>query len=53
MAQTRHELDMIFDLTPEAFEVLRNRNPYAIVWYKDFPWAWMDDVNAERFVSKQ
>jgi len=46
MAQTRHELDMIFDLTPEAFEVLRNRNPYAIVWYKDFPWAWMDDVNA-------
>jgi peptide/nickel transport system substrate-binding protein len=46
MAQARHELDMIFDLTPEAWEVLRNRNEYSTVWYEDFPWAWMDDVNA-------
>lgn len=45
-AQARHELDMIFDLTPEAFEVLRARNEYSVVWYEDFPWAWMDDVNS-------
>jgi peptide/nickel transport system substrate-binding protein len=45
-AQARHELDMIFDLTPEAFEVLRERNEYSVVWYEDFPWAWMDDVNS-------
>ncbi|MFN3699605.1 MAG: ABC transporter substrate-binding protein, partial [Dictyoglomus sp.] len=46
MAQTKHELDLIFDLTPEAWEVLRKSNPYSRVWYKDFPWAWMDDVRA-------
>ncbi|MDY6895027.1 MAG: ABC transporter substrate-binding protein, partial [Thermotogota bacterium] len=45
-AQARHELDMIYDLTPEAFEVLRERNEYSVVWYEDFPWAWMDDVAA-------
>ncbi|HBT50999.1 MAG TPA: peptide ABC transporter substrate-binding protein [Petrotoga sp.] len=50
IAQTRHELDMIFDLTPEGWEVLRERNPYSMVWYKDFPWAWMDDVSA-RFIG--
>ena len=46
MAQSRHELDLIFDLTPEAWEVLRKSNKYSRVWYKDFPWAWMDDVRA-------
>ncbi|PMQ01232.1 MAG: peptide ABC transporter substrate-binding protein [Dictyoglomus sp. NZ13-RE01] len=46
IAQTKHELDLIFDLTPEAWEVLRKGNPYSRVWYKDFPWAWMDDVRA-------
>ncbi|HHV00897.1 MAG: ABC transporter substrate-binding protein [Defluviitoga tunisiensis] len=46
MAQSRHELDIIFDLTPEGWEVLRKRNEYSVVWYKDFPWAWMDDTNA-------
>jgi len=46
MAQARHELDMIFDLTPEAWEVLRERNEHSVVWYRDFPWAWMDDVNS-------
>jgi peptide/nickel transport system substrate-binding protein len=46
MAQTQHQLDYIFDLTPEAWEVLRKDNSYSKVWYDDFPWAWMDDTNA-------
>ncbi|MGB9857362.1 MAG: ABC transporter substrate-binding protein [Dictyoglomaceae bacterium] len=46
IAQSKHELDLIFDLTPEAWEVLRKSNPFSRVWYKDFPWAWMDDVRA-------
>ncbi len=46
IAQSRHELDLIFDLSPEAWEALRRNNPYSMVWYKDFPWAWMDDVKA-------
>lgn len=50
MAQARHELDMIFDLTPEAWEVLRKRNEYSVVWYEDFPGAWMDDVNSRAMV---
>jgi len=46
LAQAQHQLDCIFDLTPEAWDVLRKRNKYSMVWYKDFPWAWMDDVAA-------
>jgi peptide/nickel transport system substrate-binding protein len=46
MAQAQHQLDLIFDLTPESWEILRKSNPYSRVWYKDFPWAWMDDVRA-------
>jgi peptide/nickel transport system substrate-binding protein len=46
MAQSRHELDLIFDLTPEAWEVLRKSNKYSRLWCKDFPWAWMYDVRA-------
>jgi len=46
LAQAQHQLDCIFDLTPEAWDVLRKRNKYSMVWYEDFPWAWMDDVAA-------
>ncbi|MCS7201391.1 MAG: ABC transporter substrate-binding protein [Dictyoglomus sp.] len=46
MAQSRHELDLITDLTPEAWEVLRRSNPFSRVWYRDFPWAWMGDVRS-------
>lgn len=48
MAQARHELDLIFDLSPEAWEALRERNPYSRIWYEEFPWAWMDDVRARK-----
>ncbi|MDN5346221.1 MAG: peptide/nickel transport system substrate-binding protein [Petrotoga sp.] len=50
IAQSRHELDIIFDLTPEGWEVLRERNPYSVVWYENFPWAWLDDVTS-RFIG--
>lgn len=43
MAQARHDLDVIFMITPQAWEVLREKNPYSRCWYKDFPWAYLQD----------
>ena len=48
MAQARNELDLIFDLMPEGWEVLRERNPNSRVWFEDFPWAWMDEMRARK-----
>jgi len=43
MAQARHELDVIFSLTPEAWNALKKKNPYSRSWYKDFPEAYLQD----------
>lgn len=51
MASSRHELDVIYQLTPEAWEALRRKNPYARCWRENFPWAWLagDSVNCIAF----
>lgn len=43
MAAINHELDVLQDITPESWEVLRKKNQYAKAWYDKFPYATMDD----------
>lgn len=40
--QMKHELDIIHDLSPEAAISLIEKNPYAITWFEQFPWAHPD-----------
>lgn len=48
-AMVGHNLDILMDLDPEAFQALLKRNPYARSWYKDFPWAWPDELDSRIF----
>ena len=38
-----NNLDTLFDISPESWEILRTRNTYAQAWYLNFPWADFDD----------
>ena len=44
-AMIQHQLDLLMDLDIEAFQTLLKRNSYARSWYKDFPWAWRDELD--------
>lgn len=48
-AMIQHNLDVLMDLDVEAFQTLIKRNPYARSWYKDFPWAWRDEIDHRFF----
>jgi peptide/nickel transport system substrate-binding protein len=43
MAAIQNDLDILCDITPESWQVLRQRNPNAKAWYDEFPWAYMSD----------
>lgn len=36
------QLDSAMNITPGAFEAVQARNPNAIAWYADLPYAWAD-----------
>ena len=46
MAAIQNEIDILCDITPESWDILRARNPSAKAWYGNFPWAIMDDPAA-------
>lgn len=46
MAQSRHELDWIFDTSSEGWNILKERNEYSKSWFEDFPWAYFHDPTA-------
>jgi peptide/nickel transport system substrate-binding protein len=43
IAAIQHDMDVLQDITPESWDILRNKNEYARAWYKNFPYATMDD----------
>lgn len=43
IAGIQHDLDIFTDITPESWDILRQRNEYAQAWYNHFPWANLDD----------
>ena len=38
-----NEIDIFLDLSPDSFELLKQRNPNVRAWYDHFPYANMDD----------
>ncbi|HVU10858.1 MAG TPA: ABC transporter substrate-binding protein [Phototrophicaceae bacterium] len=46
IAMTRGDLDVAFDFDYEAFESLLQSDPTARSWYKDFPWAYPNEIDS-------
>ena len=42
IAQTAHDLDVIYDITPEGRITLARENPSSVGWFPSFPWAHPD-----------
>ena len=53
IAMSRGELDVYFDVDIEAFETTLDTTPAARSWYKDFPWAYPNEVSTRQFVFNQ
>ncbi|WP_274362900.1 ABC transporter substrate-binding protein [Paenibacillus thermotolerans] len=43
MAAIQHDMDILQDITPESWDILKQKNEYAKAWYDNFPYATMDD----------
>jgi len=50
IAMSRGELDVYFDVDIEAFETTLDTTPTARSWYKDFPWAYPNEVSTRQIV---
>jgi peptide/nickel transport system substrate-binding protein len=46
IAMSRHELDVFFDADFEAFKSVIDTTPSFRSWYKDFPWAYPNEVDS-------
>jgi len=43
IAGIQNNLDIFTDISPEAWDILREQNPNARAWHVNFPWANFDD----------
>lgn len=50
MAAVNNELDVMMDISPESWDILREKNPNAICWTTSYPYATPDDP-CERGIS--
>ncbi len=50
IAMAQNDIDILTDITPEGFEILRDQNPKVKAWFDKFPYANMDDP-CERGIS--
>jgi peptide/nickel transport system substrate-binding protein len=46
IAMARGDLDVAFDYDYEAFQSLLKSTPTARSWYKDFPWAYPNEIDS-------
>lgn len=46
MAAIQNEMDILYDISPESWDILQKRNPTAKAWFDNFPYANMDDPAA-------
>ncbi len=53
IAMSRGELDVYFDADYEAFQTTLETTPTARSWYKEFPWAYPNEVSTRQFVFNQ
>ena len=49
IAMSRGELDVYFDVDYEAFQTTLRTAPNARSWYKEFPWAYPNEVSSRQF----
>ena len=49
IAASRHGLDVIEDMNPNAFHQLVQTSPSARSWYTGFPWAYPNELNVRYF----
>ena len=49
MAMARHELDLFMNVDYEAFQAVLKKTPTARSWYKEFPWAYPNELNGRYF----
>jgi peptide/nickel transport system substrate-binding protein len=53
IALSRHNLDVLFDADIEAFDAIRNSTPTMRSWFKDFPWAYPNELDIRWFGYNQ
>ncbi len=49
IAMARHELDVLFDLDYDAFKPLLASTPTARSWFREFPWAYGNELDTRWF----
>ena len=49
MAIARHELDLFMNVDYEAFQAVLKKTPTARSWYKEFPWAYPNELSGRYF----
>jgi peptide/nickel transport system substrate-binding protein len=49
IAMARHELDVLFDLDYDAFKPLLDSTPTARSWFREFPWAYGNELDTRWF----
>ena len=54
IATIQHKLDILMPISPNGWGVMKARDPYALAWYKDFPYADENDpANRSIFFNDQ
>ena len=49
IALSRHNLDILFDVDIEAWQAIINSVPSVRSWFKDFPWAYPNELDVRFF----
>ncbi len=49
IAMARHDLDLFMDVDYEAFQALIDSTPTARSWFREFPWAYPNELDARFF----
>jgi len=49
IAMARHDLDLFMDIDYEAFNAIQSSTPTARSWFKDFPWAYPNELDDRWF----
>lgn len=49
IAMARHDLDVFMNVDYEAFKALLDSTPTARSWFKDFPWAYPNELDGRWF----
>ncbi len=49
IAMARHDLDLFMDVDYEAFKALLDSTPTARSWFREFPWAYPNELDARFF----